>query len=98
VALHLHDTRGLGLVNVIAAMEMGIAHFDTALGGLGGCPFMKGAAGNIATEDTLYLMDALGISAGVRIEPIARWSRRLSRLFGHDLPGKVYRLGSDDPS
>jgi len=97
VALHLHDTRGLGLVNVLAAMEMGITHFDTSLGGLGGCPFMKGAAGNIATEDTLHLMDALGISTGVRIAPIARWSRRLSRLFGHDLPGKVYRLGPDDP-
>ena len=92
VALHLHDTRGLGLVNVMAAMQMGITHFDTALGGLGGCPFMKGAAGNIATEDTLHLMAVMGIETGIQISPIARWSHSLSLIFGYALPGKMYRL------
>ena len=92
IGLHLHDTLGLGLANVLTAMRLGITHFDTSLGGLGGCPFIEGASGNIATEDTLHLMNVLGVSTGVPIPPIARWSRRLSRLFGHDLPGKVYRL------
>lgn len=92
VGLHLHDTRGVGLVNVMAALQSGIVYFDTSLGGLGGCPFIKGASGNIATEDTLHLMAVLGIETGVPIAPVARWSRRLSELFEHDLPGKVYRL------
>lgn len=92
VGLHLHDTRGLGLVNVMAALEMGIARFDTALGGLGGCPFVSGAAGNIATEDTLYLLHALGIATGIEMARVAAWSRRLADLFGHALSGRLYRL------
>ncbi len=95
VGLHLHDTHGLGLVNVMAALQLGISHFDTSLGGLGGCPFIKGASGNIATEDTLHLMRVLDLETGVSIPPIARWSRRLSEMFGHGLPGKLYRLYGD---
>jgi len=75
---------------------LGISHFDTSLGGLGGCPFIKGASGNIATEDTLHLMRVLDLETGVSISPIARWSRRLSEMFGHGLPGKLYRLHRDD--
>jgi hydroxymethylglutaryl-CoA lyase len=96
LGLHLHDTRGLGLVNVMAGLEMGIAHFDTSLGGLGGCPFVSGAAGNIATEDTVYLMDTLAIETGIAIPNVARWSHRLSRFFGKTLQGKLYRLNPDD--
>jgi hydroxymethylglutaryl-CoA lyase len=96
VGLHLHDTRGLGLVNVMAGLEMGIAHFDTSLGGLGGCPFVSGAAGNIATEDTVYLMDTLAIRTGIAIPEVARWSHRLSRFFGKTLQGKLYRLSPED--
>jgi hydroxymethylglutaryl-CoA lyase len=92
VGLHLHDTRGLGLVNVMAALEMGIDRFDTALGGLGGCPFINGAAGNIATEDTLHLLHALGIATGIDAARVAAWSRRLSGHFGHPLSGRLYRL------
>jgi hydroxymethylglutaryl-CoA lyase len=92
VGLHLHDTRGLGLVNVMAGLEMGISHFDTSLGGLGGCPFVPGAAGNIATEDTAYLLDTLGISTGIEISEVACWSHHLSRFFGRALQGKIYRL------
>lgn len=91
LGLHLHDTHGLGLVNVMAALEMGIDRFDTALGGLGGCPFVDGAAGNIATEDTLHLLHALSISTGVDPALVAVWSRRLSAFFEHLLPGKRYR-------
>ncbi len=92
VGLHLHDTRGMGLVNVMAGLEMGISHFDTSLGGLGGCPFVPGAAGNIATEDTVYLMNALGIQTGINIAQVACWSHHLSRFFGRTLQGKIYRL------
>jgi hydroxymethylglutaryl-CoA lyase len=92
VGLHLHDTRGLGLVNVVAALEMGVARFDTALCGLGGCPFAVGAAGNIATEDTLHLLHALGIETGIEARRVAACSRRLSHLFDHPLSGRLYRL------
>ena len=94
VGLHLHDTRGLGLANVMVALEMGISHFDTSLGGLGGCPFIEGAAGNIATEDALYLLHRLGIATGIDIGRIAALSRRLSDLFNRSLPGRIYRLAA----
>jgi hydroxymethylglutaryl-CoA lyase len=92
VGLHLHDTRGLGLVNVMTALGLGVSHFDTSLGGLGGCPFIDGAAGNIATEDTLYLLHTLEIETGVDVGKVAAWSRRLSDFLGRPLPGKIHRL------
>jgi hydroxymethylglutaryl-CoA lyase len=92
LVLHLHDTRGLGLVNLMAGLEMGIAHFDTSLGGLGGCPFVKGAAGNIATEDTLHLLRSLSIETGVDLSQVAHWARKLSAFFGRELTGKMHRL------
>ena len=92
VGLHLHDTRGMGLVNLLTALEMGIAHFDTSLGGLGGCPFVSGAAGNIATEDTIHLLNSLNIATGIDYTRVAEQSRRLSRLLGRDFSGKMYRL------
>ncbi len=92
VGLHLHDTRGMGLVNLMAALEMGIAHFDTSLGGLGGCPFVAGAAGNIATEDTIHLLNSLNVATGIDYVKVAAESRSLSHLLGHDLTGKMYRL------
>lgn len=92
VCLHLHDTRGLGLVNLMAGLEMGITHFDTSLGGLGGCPFVTGAAGNIATEDTLHLLRSLGIETGINMAEVAACSRELSSFFGRELSGKMYRL------
>jgi hydroxymethylglutaryl-CoA lyase len=92
LGLHLHDTRGLGLVNLIAGLEMGISHFDTSLGGLGGCPFVSGAAGNIATEDTLNLLNSLHIETGVDMGKVAKWSRQLSAWLGRELSGKMYKL------
>jgi hydroxymethylglutaryl-CoA lyase len=92
LALHLHDTRGLGLANVVAALEEGVTWFDAALGGLGGCPFIAGAAGNIATEDTIYLLEQMGISTHVNINAVAACSRRLERLLGRRLAGRMYRL------
>jgi hydroxymethylglutaryl-CoA lyase len=92
LGLHLHDTRGLGAANVMATLQMGITHFDTSLGGLGGCPFVAGAAGNIATEQTLDLLHGLGIETGIDRAKVAACSQRLSQLLGHPLPGKMYQL------
>ncbi len=92
VALHLHDTRGLGLVNVMSAMECGVTRFDTALAGMGGCPFVSGAAGNIATEDTAWLMKSLNIETGVDISKVAKCSQKLEDFFEKKFPGKTHRL------
>jgi hydroxymethylglutaryl-CoA lyase len=91
IVLHLHDTRSLGLVNVTTAMACGITHFDTALTGMGGCPFIPGAAGNIATQDTAYLMESLKIETGIDIGAVARCSSRLENFLGKPFPGKIYR-------
>ena len=92
VALHLHDTRGLGLVNVMSAMECGVTRFDTALAGMGGCPFVSGAAGNIATEDTAWLMKSLNIETGVDISKVAKCSQKLEDFFEKKFPGKMHCL------
>jgi hydroxymethylglutaryl-CoA lyase len=93
IVLHLHDTRGLGLVNVMTAMSCGVSHFDTALAGMGGCPFVQGAAGNIATADTLYLMSSLNIETGLNLSGIAACSRDMEVFFGKRFPGKLHRHG-----
>jgi len=92
IVLHLHDTRGLGLVNVMAAMECGVTRFDTALAGVGGCPFVSGAAGNIATEDTAWLMKSLNIETGVNISKVAKCSQKIEDFFKKKFPGKMHRL------
>jgi len=92
IVLHLHDTRGLGLVNVTAAMACGIAHFDTSLAGMGGCPFIPGASGNIATEDTAYLMESLNIETGIDIRAVSRCSLKLEEFMGKPFPGKIHRI------
>jgi hydroxymethylglutaryl-CoA lyase len=92
LALHLHDTRGLGLVNLFAALELGVARFDTAFGGMGGCPFVAGAAGNIATEDTVHLLHGLGIDTGVDAAAVARCSGRMEAFFGKRFPGRMTRV------
>ena len=95
MALHLHDTRGLGLVNVLAGMACGITHFDTALAGMGGCPFVSGAAGNIATEDTAYLLETMDVCTGIDIPKVARCSRELEKFLNRQFAGHVYRLYGD---
>ena len=94
IVLHLHDTRGLGLANVHEAVRQGVERFDTSLAGMGGCPFIAGAAGNVATEDTAYLLHALGLDTGVRIDAVAAVSRRVADVLGKSFPGKLYRLPS----
>ncbi|QTA92090.1 hydroxymethylglutaryl-CoA lyase [Desulfonema magnum] len=96
VVLHLHDTRGLGLANVMTGMMCGITHFDTALAGMGGCPFVTGAAGNIATEDTAYLMKSMNIETGIDLSKVANCSMQLEKFFKKQFPGKICRLPSED--
>lgn len=90
--VHLHDTRGLGLVNLMAALECGITRFDSSLAGMGGCPFVPGAAGNIATEDVVYLLNSLQINTGIDIGKVAECSLKLERFLGKRFAGKIYRL------
>jgi hydroxymethylglutaryl-CoA lyase len=92
LVLHLHDTRGLGLANVYAALQCGVDRFDTSLAGMGGCPFVEGATGNIATEDTAYLLDELGIETGVDRAAVGRASLRIESLLEKEFPGKIHRL------
>lgn len=92
VILHLHDTRGMGLANLLVALEHGINRFDTSFGGLGGCPFIVGAAGNIATEDTVHMLDQMGVATGIDWTKVATCSQTIGALLGRDLPGKLYRL------
>jgi hydroxymethylglutaryl-CoA lyase len=92
VGLHLHDTRGLGLVNVMTALECGVKRFDTSFAGMGGCPFVAGAAGNIATEDTAYLIETLGMQTGVDLNMIARCSLKMEKMLGKQFPGRIHRL------
>jgi hydroxymethylglutaryl-CoA lyase len=95
VALHLHDTRGLGLANAAAALDEGVRHFDAAVGALGGCPFaaVKGATGNIATEDFAFLCEQLGIATGVDLEQLLACVALAERIFGRALPGKLAKAG-----
>lgn len=88
VALHFHDTRGTALANVLAALEYGVATFDSSAGGLGGCPYAPGAAGNLATEDLLYMLDGLGITSGVSRDGVMQASLSLEDLLGHPLPSR----------
>ena len=92
IVLHLHDTRGMGLANCLSALKSGITMFDSSFGGLGGCPFIKGAKGNIATEDTIHMMHEMGIETGVDVKKVAAISRDLEQFFGKELPSKIYQL------
>ena len=96
LSLHLHDTRGLGLANAYAGLQMGVRHFDAAVAGLGGCPFAahRGAAGNICTEDFVLMCEEMGIATGVDLERLAECARLAEDIVGHPLPGKVKQGGS----
>lgn len=93
LTLHFHNTRGLGLANVLAAYQAGARRFDAALGGLGGCPFAPGATGNICTEDLASMAHEMGIATGLDLDALIRLSRDLPRLVGHDGPGQVAKAG-----
>lgn len=93
LALHMHDTRGTALANVLVGLELGVRHFDASVGGLGGCPYALGAAGNVATEDLVYLLDGMGVRTGLRLPALIAAAHVASRVVGRALPGKVHHAG-----
>jgi isopropylmalate/homocitrate/citramalate synthase len=88
LAMHFHDTRGTALANTLAALEMGIATFDTSAGGLGGCPYAPGASGNMATEDLVYMLDSMAIETGVDLNRLVAASSIIAPYLDHPLPGR----------
>jgi isopropylmalate/homocitrate/citramalate synthase len=88
IALHFHDTRGTALANVLAALPYGITTFDASAGGLGGCPYAPGAAGNLATEDLVYMLDGLGLETGVSLTALTEASAFIAKRLDHRLPSK----------
>jgi hydroxymethylglutaryl-CoA lyase len=93
LALHLHDTRGTALANVLVGLEMGIRTFDASVGGLGGCPYAPGAAGNLATEDLVYTLHGMGVSTGIDLEKLWAAGQVAEAVVGRELPGKVHKAG-----
>ena len=93
IALHLHDTRGTALANVLVGLQAGITTFDASVAGLGGCPYAPGAAGNLATEDLVYTLDGMGIETGIDLEKLWQAGQVAEAIVGRELPGKVHRAG-----
>lgn len=90
---HFHNTRGMGLANVLAALQAGVTRFDGSLGGLGGCPYAPGASGNICSEDAIHMLDAMGCDTGIQLTALLDLSRQLPALVGHAVPGQVAQAG-----
>jgi hydroxymethylglutaryl-CoA lyase len=91
--LHFHNTRGTGLANVLAALELGVADFDASVGGLGGCPYAPGATGNIATEELIYMVQDMGIDTGIDLEAMIDAAADAERIVGRQLSSQVLRAG-----
>jgi hydroxymethylglutaryl-CoA lyase len=91
--LHFHNTRGTGLANVLAALELGVDDFDASVGGLGGCPYAPGASGNIATEELVYMVEDMGVGTGVDLAAMIEAAAAAERIVGHKLPSQVLRAG-----
>jgi hydroxymethylglutaryl-CoA lyase len=94
LTFHFHNTRGMGLANVLAAVQSGITRFDGSLGGLGGCPYAPGASGNISSEDAIHMLDAMGYDTGIDIPRLLGLARELPLIVGHPVPGQVAKAGS----
>jgi hydroxymethylglutaryl-CoA lyase len=96
IALHLHDTRGMAIANAFAGLEMGVTRFDSSVAGLGGCPFAghTGAAGNVCTEDLVFLCNELGITTGIDLDALIECARLAEDVVGHPLPGAVMKGGT----
>ena len=96
INLHLHDTRGMGIANAYAGLEMGVDMFDSSVAGLGGCPFAghKGASGNVCTEDLVFMCEEIGVRTGVDLDVLIEAARLAENIVGHPLPGSVMKGGS----
>jgi hydroxymethylglutaryl-CoA lyase len=95
-SLHTHDTRAMAIPNILAAMELGVTHFDASIGGLGGCPFAPGASGNVCTEDLVHCLHAMGVETGIGLDALIATSRRVQDLVGRPLPGQIVKAGKWD--
>lgn len=93
LALHFHDTRGTALANALVGLELGIRDFDSSVAGLGGCPYAPGAAGNLATEDLVYMLQGMGVKTGVDLDKLIEAGRVAEAVVGRRLPGKVHQAG-----
>lgn len=93
LTLHFHNTRGMGLANVLASVQEGIDRFDGSLGGLGGCPYAPGATGNICSEDAIHMLNAMGHDTGIDLPRLLDVARRLPSIVGHEVPGQVAKAG-----
>jgi hydroxymethylglutaryl-CoA lyase len=91
--LHFHNTRGTGLANVLAALELGVADFDASVGGLGGCPYAPGATGNIATEELVHMVEDMGVDTGIDLDAMIDAAADAERIIGRQLPSQVLRAG-----
>ena len=91
--LHLHNTRGMGLANVVAGLRAGVTTFDASVAGIGGCPFAPQAAGNISTEDTVHMLHEMGVDTGVDLDRLIQVARLAQEILGRELPGQVMKAG-----
>ncbi len=94
LTLHFHNTRGMGLANVLAGVQGGIMRFDGSLGGLGGCPYAPGASGNISSEDAIHMLDAMGYDTGIDLPRLLAVAQAMAGIVGHDVPGQVAKAGA----
>jgi hydroxymethylglutaryl-CoA lyase len=94
IALHFHDTRGTALPNALAGLALGVRDFDASIGGLGGCPYAPGAAGNVATEDLVYLFHGMGVDTGLDLDKLIDAGKLAEKIIGRPLPGKVHQAGA----
>ncbi len=89
IAMHLHDTYGQALANIYASVQMGVSSFDTSVGGLGGCPYARGASGNVATEDVLYMFNGMGINSGINLKKVLAASKFIYNILGRKIASKT---------
>ena len=94
IALHFHNTRGVGLANVIVGLDLGIREYESSIAGLGGCPFAPGATGNICTEDLVYLLEESGFDTGIDLDALIAVAQRVEEVIGRTLPGQVMKAGT----
>jgi hydroxymethylglutaryl-CoA lyase len=91
--LHTHDTRAMAIPNILAAMQLGVTHFDASIGGLGGCPFAPGASGNVCSEDLVHCLHAMGVDTGIDLDRLVAVSRRVEAVVGRPMPGQIIKAG-----
>ena len=89
IAMHLHDTYGQALANIYASLQMGVTTYDASVGGLGGCPYAKGATGNVATEDLIYMLNGMGINCGIDLKKVIEASKFIYKILNRDIPSKT---------